>query len=33
MKAQGIPFLVVNNEADGEGHLKEQVDEIFGSLF
>jgi len=29
---QNIPVLVVNNEADGEEHLREQVDELFKHL-
>jgi hypothetical protein len=33
MVDQGIPFLVVNNEVDGEAHLKEQVEEVFANLF
>ena len=33
MKDQGIPVLVVNNEADGEWHLKKQVEELFRNLF
>jgi adenylate kinase family enzyme len=33
MEERGIPVLVVNNEADGEEHLKRQVEELFKSLF
>lgn len=33
MKDQNIPVLVVNNEADGEGHLNKQVEELFKNLF
>jgi adenylate kinase family enzyme len=33
MKDQNIPVLVVNNEADGEEHLKKQVEELFKNLF
>jgi adenylate kinase family enzyme len=33
MQDQDIPVLVVNNEADGEEHLREQVDELFKHLF
>ncbi len=33
MKDQNIPVLVVNNEADGEEHLKKQVEELFNNLF
>jgi adenylate kinase family enzyme len=33
MKERNIPVLVVNNEADGEEHLKEQVEELFRNLF
>jgi hypothetical protein len=33
LKDHGIPFAVVNNEADGKEHLKEQVEELFGELF
>lgn len=33
MQDQDIPVLVVNNEADGEEHLKQQVEELFKNLF
>ena len=33
MEERGIPVLVVNNEADGEEHLKRQVEELFQRLF
>ena len=33
MKDQNIPVAVVNNEADGVEHLKEQVEELFKNLF
>jgi adenylate kinase family enzyme len=33
MKDQNIPVVVVNNEADGEEHLKRQVEELFKNLF
>jgi adenylate kinase family enzyme len=33
MKDRNIPVLVVNNEADGEEHLKKQVEELFENLF
>lgn len=33
MEERGIPVIVVNNEADGEEHLKTQVEELFKSLF
>ena len=33
MKERNIPVLVVNNEADGEEHLKGQVEELFQRLF
>jgi adenylate kinase family enzyme len=33
MQDQNIPVLVVNNEADGEEHLKKQVEELFNNLF
>ena len=33
MKDQNIPVVVVNNEADGEEHLKNQVEELFKYLF
>jgi adenylate kinase family enzyme len=33
MKDQNIPVSVVNNEADGEEHLKKQVEELFNTLF
>jgi len=32
MKDQNIPVSVVNNEADGEEHLKKQVEELFKNL-
>ena len=32
-KDQNIPVLVVNNKADGEEHLKKQVEELFKNLF
>jgi hypothetical protein len=28
-----IPFVIVNNEADGEEHLQRQVEAIFQTLF
>jgi len=33
MKDQSLPVLVVNNEADGEEHLKTQVEELLKNLF
>jgi adenylate kinase family enzyme len=33
MVDQSIPVVVVNNEADGEEHLKKQVEELFKNLF
>jgi len=33
MRDRNIPVLVVNNEADGEEHLKKQVEELFQELF
>jgi hypothetical protein len=33
LKARGIPSAVVNNEVDGEEHLRKQVEELFASLF
>jgi hypothetical protein len=33
MRDQNIPVVVVNNEADGEEHLKKQVEELFKNLF
>jgi hypothetical protein len=33
MKDRDIPVLVVNNEADGEEHLKQQVEQVWQSLF
>jgi adenylate kinase family enzyme len=33
MQDQDIPIVVVNNEADGEEHLREQVDELVKHLF
>jgi hypothetical protein len=32
MQDQNIPVLVVHNEADGEEHLKKQVEELFRNL-
>ena len=32
MQEQSIPFHVVNNEADGEEHLKQQVEALFQTL-
>ena len=32
MKDQNVPVLVVNNETDGEEHLKKQVEELFQNL-
>jgi adenylate kinase family enzyme len=33
MKDQNIPVLVVNNEADGEEHLRKQVGQLYKNLF
>ena len=33
LREQGIPVLVVNNEAEGEEHLIRQVEELFAVLF
>jgi len=33
LEERNIPVLVVNNEADGEEHLKKQVEELFQELF
>jgi adenylate kinase family enzyme len=33
MKDRNIPVLVVNNEADGEEHLRKQINELFQRLF
>jgi hypothetical protein len=33
LEGRGIPVLVVNNEADGEEHLRRQVEELFERLF
>ena len=33
MKDQGIPVIVINNEAKGKEHLKRQVGELFADLF
>jgi adenylate kinase family enzyme len=33
MKDQHIPVLVVNNEADGEEHLRKQVEELLKGIF
>jgi hypothetical protein len=33
MKDRNIPVFVVNNEADGEEHLEELVQELFKTLF
>jgi adenylate kinase family enzyme len=33
MQEQNVPVLVVNNEADGEEHLNQQVEELFKHLF
>jgi adenylate kinase family enzyme len=33
MRDQNMPVLVVNNESEGEEHLKEQVEELFRMLF
>jgi adenylate kinase family enzyme len=33
MRDQNIPLVVVNNEADGEDHLKKQVEELSENLF
>jgi adenylate kinase family enzyme len=33
MQERNVPVLVVNNEAEGEEHLKQQVEELFKHLF
>jgi adenylate kinase family enzyme len=33
MQEQNVPVLVVNNKADGEEHLNQQVEELFKHLF
>jgi predicted acetyltransferase len=33
LRDRSIPFAMVNNEADGEKHLREQVDELFAEFF